>query len=303
MGIFDKIKGPVFLKHVPEISQDVIELTEILKDLDEAEKPNILAEIKKYEYGHSGEKSIEFELKHAGIPMIIIPDLYLVHNDLSAQIDFLVITRNSTYIIECKNLYGDIHVGNGGEFLRKIGKGTQKIYSPFTQCQRHTQVVKNIREETKHNILTKFMFEQNFEKTYKSIVVFANNSCKVNTKYAPEHMKNQIISADQLVEYLKERNNPKEYMLEKYFEKLGDFFLSQDRENPKNYMDKYRKVENNEVNEPIEELEAEEAKICTRCGSSMVLRTATRGDNKGNQFYGCSSYPKCRYIEKFEKDD
>lgn len=35
---------------------------------------------------------------------------------------------------------------------------------------------------------------------------------------------------------------------------------------------------------------------CPKCGSHMVLRTATRGENKGNQFWGCSEYPKCRQI-------
>ncbi|MBS4696781.1 NERD domain-containing protein [Aeromonas allosaccharophila] len=36
--------------------------------------------------------------------------------------------------------------------------------------------------------------------------------------------------------------------------------------------------------------------LCPRCGNQMVLRTAKRGDNKGNQFWGCSGYPKCRFI-------
>jgi len=37
--------------------------------------------------------------------------------------------------------------------------------------------------------------------------------------------------------------------------------------------------------------------ICPRCGSKLVLRTAKKGDNAGNQFYGCSSFPKCRYVK------
>ncbi len=40
---------------------------------------------------------------------------------------------------------------------------------------------------------------------------------------------------------------------------------------------------------------------CPKCGASLVLRTATRGANAGNQFYGCSNYPKCRYIQNIEK--
>ncbi|WP_232209291.1 hypothetical protein ACN2MM_06290 [Alkalilimnicola ehrlichii MLHE-1] len=29
----------------------------------------------------------------------------------------------------------------------------------------------------------------------------------------------------------------------------------------------------------------------------MVLRTAKRGANAGNQFWGCSGYPKCRAVQ------
>ena len=42
--------------------------------------------------------------------------------------------------------------------------------------------------------------------------------------------------------------------------------------------------------------EAEGDTQCPRCGSPLVLRTARRGPNAGSEFYGCSSFPKCRYI-------
>lgn len=32
---------------------------------------------------------------------------------------------------------------------------------------------------------------------------------------------------------------------------------------------------------------------CPRCGLAMVTRTARRGPNPGNRFWGCSSYPRC----------
>ncbi|WP_373033736.1 topoisomerase DNA-binding C4 zinc finger domain-containing protein [Sulfurovum sp.] len=35
--------------------------------------------------------------------------------------------------------------------------------------------------------------------------------------------------------------------------------------------------------------------LCPKCGSSLVLRVAKQGANKGNEFYGCSAYPKCRH--------
>lgn len=49
--------------------------------------------------------------------------------------------------------------------------------------------------------------------------------------------------------------------------------------------------------------EAETTNIerCPKCGGTLVLRTATKGANVGQQFYGCSNFPRCRYIQK--KDD
>lgn len=38
---------------------------------------------------------------------------------------------------------------------------------------------------------------------------------------------------------------------------------------------------------------------CPRCGSELVIRTAKKGKDAGRQFYGCSSYPKCRHTEPY----
>lgn len=35
--------------------------------------------------------------------------------------------------------------------------------------------------------------------------------------------------------------------------------------------------------------------VCPVCGGKLVLRTAKKGPNAGNQFYGCENYPKCKY--------
>jgi restriction system protein len=34
--------------------------------------------------------------------------------------------------------------------------------------------------------------------------------------------------------------------------------------------------------------------ICPFCGKAMVIRTARRGQNAGNKFWGCPDYPGCR---------
>jgi len=39
-------------------------------------------------------------------------------------------------------------------------------------------------------------------------------------------------------------------------------------------------------------------KLCPKCGADMVRRTAFKGRNPGEEFWGCSAYPKCRQVLK-----
>lgn len=41
---------------------------------------------------------------------------------------------------------------------------------------------------------------------------------------------------------------------------------------------------------------ADVAPSCPKCGAPMVLRTARKGANAGNSFWGCSRYPACKGI-------
>lgn len=41
---------------------------------------------------------------------------------------------------------------------------------------------------------------------------------------------------------------------------------------------------------------SDRAPMCPQCGKPMVLRTAKRGPNPGNRFWGCSTYPDCNGI-------
>jgi restriction system protein len=43
-------------------------------------------------------------------------------------------------------------------------------------------------------------------------------------------------------------------------------------------------------------------KLCPKCERQMVLRTASKGPGAGEQFWGCSGYPKCRFTMPLSKD-
>lgn len=42
-------------------------------------------------------------------------------------------------------------------------------------------------------------------------------------------------------------------------------------------------------------------KVCPNCQSILVKRVAKRGVNKGKAFYGCTSFPACRYTIDYSK--
>ncbi len=39
---------------------------------------------------------------------------------------------------------------------------------------------------------------------------------------------------------------------------------------------------------------------CPKCGSSLVFRTARYGTRAGQQFYGCRTFPSCRYMRPLD---
>ena len=40
------------------------------------------------------------------------------------------------------------------------------------------------------------------------------------------------------------------------------------------------------------------SQTCPKCSSELIVKTAQKGKNKGNDFLACSSFPKCRYTEE-----
>ena len=139
MGLFDKLNGPVFLKEDSEAEKQLA----VLKSLPQT--PEIEQEIKLVEAGIYGEKQIRFELENSHIPMYVIHDLFLEHNGLTAQIDYLIICHKCQYVIECKNLYGNIEIDSNGNFIRNFNYGKyykkEGIYSPVTQNRRHLELI------------------------------------------------------------------------------------------------------------------------------------------------------------------
>lgn len=313
MGLFDKLKTPIFLKDDSEADRQLIALQELRGKATGKLAEKIEEEISRVNAGIFGEKAVRFELENSHIPMCVLHDLFLEYDGLTAQIDYLIVTRKTTFVIECKNLYGNIEINNAGDFIRTVTYGRrikkEGIYSPITQNRRHMELIKQIRGAQKGNFLIKALFEKYFDDNYRSVVVLANPKTVLYDRYAKKEIRQQVIRADQLAEYIRKaiENSKMEAYSGKEMESLAQFFLDLHKQPKIDYTAKFTQaMEAQPQPQPVEtrpepptaaSATTEEKQIlCPKCGAIMVKRKAARGLNAGREFYGCSKYPKCRGI-------
>lgn len=271
--------------------------------------------------GIDGERRILYELKNSHMDMFILQDLFLEHEGLTAQIDFLVITPQRNFVIECKNLVGNIEINSRGDFTRSFEGGKREgIYSPITQNQRHLELIKALRKAGRSTIAN-LVAGSSTDDIYRSLVVLANPKTILNNRYAKRDVKAQVIRADQLIETIKRINDEKGPGRDKTFRSVtqdcAEWFLAQHKPREIDYLAKYREepeaeqtasrpeppTSNNSDSEPLAASTPGQVAtiLCPKCGAPMVKRTARKGARAGKPFYGCSNYPKCRGIVNLEQ--
>lgn len=252
LGIFNKLSAPIVLKEDSDTDEQLRQMEYYELIAPEAVKQAIEHDKARINYGKAGETQIMYELKNSHIPMYIIHDLYLEYNGCTAQIDYLIVTRKVTLLLECKNLYGNILVDNAGNFIRRSGSGQtfrqEGMYSPVTQNERHLALIKEMRRDTK-SFLTRGLFENNFDNNYRSLIVMANTKSIIDYRYAPKDIKDKIVRADGLVRKIKEicSDNNISDMSDKQMKELADFFMAHHTVNKKDYTAKYQNMINEET--------------------------------------------------------
>lgn len=163
-----------------------------LEKLEKLEKNNeIEYKINCIKKGINGENKILYTLMHSDIPMYILHDLNLEVDGFKSQIDFIVVTKKIIYIIESKDLNGNLDIEEDGTFTRRIGKYKKGIKNPITQNMEHELTLNKISKLEK--LHTK----------YKSIVVLSNDNAYINYKKGSKSKFNNIVRNDQLYNYLK----------------------------------------------------------------------------------------------------
>ena len=262
MGLIDsaidafRFKDTVFYKE----NSDLQSKYDALKKLNE-EYPNneeLLSELFVVKKGLDGENEIAYQLKKAHIGMYVLRDIKVKHEDLTAQIDYVIITPVYTYYVECKNLVGNITVTDKGDFIREFtinGKKIKKgMYSPLRQVEAQREVIRKIWESNS-SAIKKFFASKNFDYYRRVLVVAANQDTILNTNRAPKEMKYKILRADALVrqiEYdLDHRGNDEYLESKKSMEEMAQSYVDLSSKEEINYYDYYKEKYCNDVSASI----------------------------------------------------
>lgn len=255
MGLIDNVidsavdafrfKDTVFYKE----NSDLQDKYNALKKLND-EYPNnedLLSELYIVKKGLDGENEIAYQLKKAHIGMYVLRDIKVKHEDLTAQIDYVIITPVYTYYVECKNLVGNITVTDKGDFIREFtinGKKIKKgMYSPLRQVEAQREVIRKIWESNS-SAIRKFFVSKNFDYYRRVLVVAANQDTILNTNRAPKEMKYKILRADSLIrqiEYdLNHRKNDEYLDSKKSMEEMAQSYINLSNNEDINYYEYYK---------------------------------------------------------------
>ena len=266
MGLIDNVidsavdafrfKDTVFYKE----NSDLQDKYNALKKLND-EYPNnedLLSELYIVKKGLDGENEIAYQLKKAHIGMYVLRDIKVKHEDLTAQIDYVIITPVYTYYVECKNLVGNITVTDKGDFIRDFtinGKKIKKgMYSPLRQVEAQREVIRKIWESNS-SAIKKFFASKKFDHYRRVLVVAANQETILNTSRAPKEMKYKILRADALVrqiEYdLNHRGNDEYLESKKSMEEMAQSYINLSSKEEIDYYEYYKEKYCNNINTSI----------------------------------------------------
>lgn len=246
MGLFSRDE-PIILKESDNAKRQLAQLEALRGTLPAGIEKQLEADIRAVRAGIVGEERILFELRNSHMDMVVLQDLFLEHEGLTAQIDFLVITPQRTFVIECKNLYGDIEIDAHGNFIRTFGgRKREGIYSPVAQNQRHLKLI-NAMKKAQRGTAMNLLVGDDFWDIYRSLVVLANPKTVLVDRDAPANVRSSVIRADQLVgkiaEVNSERGIGRTKALHSVIRENGEWYLAHDKGGGgADYVAKYRQL-------------------------------------------------------------
>ena len=289
MGIIDnaidafRFKDTIFYKENSDLQDKYDALNKLNNEFPNND--DLIQELYIVKKGLEGENEIAYQLKKSNIGMYVLRDIKVKYDDLTAQIDYVVLTPIYTYFIECKNLVGNITVNEKGDFIRELNINGKKIkkgmYSPLRQVEAQREVIRKVWS-SRASKLDKLFQSSQFNNYRRVLVVASNQDTILDTKHAPTDMKYKILRADSLVRQIEydfnNRDKDEGLLSKKSLEEAAESYIEVSYKENIDYYEYYKNIFK------LEKM------ICPKCGSDLVKRNGKYGE-----FYGCSNYPKCKY--------
>ncbi|MDX5362879.1 MAG: NERD domain-containing protein [Pseudazoarcus pumilus] len=204
--------------------------------------------------------------------LLLDKDIYTTLNNVTiptsngtTQIDHIVVSRHGIFVIETKNMKGWIFGDEkSAQWTQNVFGRRYRFQNPLHQNYRHIRALAD--------------FLQLPDERFHSVVMFWGNA-ELKTPL-PDNVLTRGYTS-----YLKS----KQAVLFSDEEVAAIIDAVQSGQLPRT-LATHR--------EHVASLKArhESTTTCPRCGNALTLRTAKSGANAGKQFYGCSTFPACRYM-------
>lgn len=226
--------------------------------------------------------NLGLKLKLDGKKYLLLKNVTLPTEDGSTQIDHIVVSQFGVFVIETKNRKGWIF---GSEKQPEWTQNINKRYSnpfpnPLHQNYKHTMTLASLLDLPEAKLFSVVVFiNGTFKKPMPQNVMYRSKLCSYIRS------KTEIMFTQQEVGSIYETiqgDRFKESLLTsiKHARHVND--IKRNKELDKDQVHKESKAS------------VDSGKVCTKCGSPMVLRTPRKKASAGNKYWVCSRYPKCR---------
>lgn len=231
----------------------------------------------------------------------------------TTEIDVLMITEKGIFVFESKNysgwIFGSDNQKNWYQTL-PVGKGRKSLkenfLNPIMQNRLHIKSLKIFLDVDipmysvvvfSNRCTFKGVDIKSDEKVIHREDVFATVT-SISKKAETDYLKE--VEIKEIFDKLYPCSQVDASVKEKHIENIKNTLSI----NTDNSVSESTIEEMPKVSAKVEETEKENIEqkkdndlICPKCGGVLVLRTATKGANAGKQFYGCSNFPRCRYLQ------
>jgi len=200
---------------------------------------------------------------------------YPIHNvtlltpEGTTQIDHVFVSRYGIFVVETKNMKGWIFGGeNQAQWTQTLFKKSFTFQNPLRQNFKHVKALEAALDVPAEAI--------------RSVIVFFGGGTFKSPKPA------NVTSGGDYITYIKSFREPvlSELEVQNAVSQIQAGRLAPSRETHRQHVQQLRA-----------RFDPAAERKCPKCGSGMVLRTAKRGANARNKFWGCSAYPRCRAVQ------